>query len=395
MNLTIHRRALLEACQLATTVVPKKLLFRSALACVCLETKGDDLVLTALGTQVGLRQTLKLADVKRPGSALMPVGELVSILKESWAELVEIELPGSTPIGETDQTVVLRLPGSLQGEFHFPQVPVEEFPAMPLPNQANLILECSALPLVKAIEQIAFAVPNRNYSSGWNLQDAVLFEFVAPHLDVVATDGHRLSASRLKCQVVQGDHSAIRTIVPDTAVYLLRDLLHKRADNDPVRISFSDSAVHFFVDTCIVCSVLLSGKFPEHRALLSQAQKKNSISATLPTDPWIAALRQIRAVADKEVRKVICDFQPNRVTLSTRGQSSGSVELEVLECSESLRIAFDFQYLIEFLTVAQKQACETVFARFATPEAAGWFSPKAEEEPEWNYLLMPMRLSES
>lgn len=387
MHICVSRDTLLAACQLAGNVVPKHY-FRPALTCVRIDA-GNGIILTASDTQIGLRQELE-GEVIRPGSALLPVVQTLQILKVSPAEQTEIEVPGSTAVGENEQTVILRFQGSLRGEFRFPQMPVEEFPEWSAIDPFTT-LQCQALPLAEAAEQTLFSVAKQD-TSGWSLQETVALECdpASECLELVTTDGRRLSASRISCQAV-GEKQSWK--LPANVIRLLCDLLSDVDRETQLQIRLGKEAAHFVIGPYAVYSALVNGRFPNHRPLLAQVEKKNSKTVTILTEPWISALRQIRAVADKEVRKVLCDFRRNSVVLSTRGQGSGSVELELPDdFQETLCIAFDIAYLLEFLTVAQKLGYQAIVARFSTPEAMAWFGPKFQRETSWDHLLMPMQV---
>src|ERR1700761_577392 len=82
MKVTCRRAGLLTACQLVQAAVAARTT-KPILSNIKATAEGDGLTLVAFDTEVGIRYELRGILVGRAGSAILPITQLVQILRES------------------------------------------------------------------------------------------------------------------------------------------------------------------------------------------------------------------------------------------------------------------------------------------------------------------------
>ena len=145
MKVTCQRDSLLTACQLVSAAVAQRTT-KPALSNIKAVAQDDALTLVAYDMEVGIRYELRGITVTRAGSCLLPIIELMKILKESSDP--DISLDAGT------EAIVAKTSG---GRFDMPSLDVNEFPDIPTFNDGGRYHEISAGALRTMIRRTAFA----------------------------------------------------------------------------------------------------------------------------------------------------------------------------------------------------------------------------------------------
>ena len=423
MKLRVNRKALLEACQSAGAALPNRAV-REVLACFRLDAREDSLTLTAFDMELGIRQELRGVEVVRPGSALLPAAQLTQILRESRAEGVELEAPLTSSDGPDGATATLRC-GST-AKFELPQRPVEEFPELPEgTDPKEIVIEGLAGQFREMIRRTLFAIPewdvtDRYACKGllWDTGGGTAGSGTSASLSLrlVGTDGKRLTLcdSTVTVQSAPSDVQ-IHPLVPARAMSLLERVLTH--DGEMVRAYLGTNSVRFLTERATIYTTLVQGRFPPYRDILEKTEKAAKIKISLPLEEFLAAVRQIRVMTDKESRRVDISFRPGVAILEGRGPATGSghVELALPDfAGPAIHVAFDPDFLVEYLNIARNEVAEPKAEGQSTAADASPSSPltlelTAADKPalfrfhagsvtapssgsasKWVYLVMPM-----
>ena len=78
------------ACQMVVAAVPRAD-HQGVLSCVKAAAQDDGLTLVAFDTEVGIRYELRGINVKRAGSAILPINQLTQILRESTDDEISLD----------------------------------------------------------------------------------------------------------------------------------------------------------------------------------------------------------------------------------------------------------------------------------------------------------------
>src|SRR5262249_7740137 len=154
-----------------------------------------------------------------------------------------------------------------------------------------------------------------------------------------------------------------------------------------VRVGLRTNDALFQTERAMIYTSLLQGKFPPYREIFAKTRKETTQKVPLPTEAFLARVRQAAIMTDDESKRVDMVFEAGRVTMTARGAQTGSSEV-VLELpefeGERTEIAFDSNYLIEFLRALDGEP--TVTLEMSTGLRAALFTCSAD----YAYLVMPL-----
>ncbi|MFM8271895.1 MAG: DNA polymerase III subunit beta [Gemmata sp.] len=372
MKVTCQRDSLLTACQLVSAAVAQRTT-KPALSNIKAVAQDDALTLVAYDMEVGIRYELRGITVTRAGSCLLPIIELMKILKESSDP--DISLDAGT------EAIVAKTSG---GRFDMPSLDVNEFPDIPTFNDGGRYHEISAGALRTMIRRTAFAADKKDTTARFALT-GVLWEAEAKEARLVATDTKRLAVCPGPASVygVADDVKAVH-LVPLKAVGLLERNLTD--DNELVRVGLRANDALFQTERAMIYTSLVQGKFPPYRDIIAKTVKDATQKVRLPTQAFLARVRQAAIMTDDESMRVDMTFDVGTVTMKARGAKTGASQV-VLELPEyhgpQTEIAFDPQYLIEFLRAVENEP--TVVLEMSTGLRAALFTCD-----KYTYLVMPL-----
>jgi DNA polymerase III subunit beta len=136
---------------------------------------------------------------------------------------------------------------------------------------------------------------------------------------------------------------------------------------------------------------LIGGEFPRYQALLPS--QVNS-TAELPTALLVEAVKRVALVADRDRNSAVrLAFSPGQLVLEA-GTGEEAQAVEVLEASydgDELSIAFNPQFLLDGLGALDSDTARMAFTEPGKP-ALLTGKPAPEGQPDYRYLLMPIRL---
>jgi DNA polymerase-3 subunit beta len=348
MKVTCRRDGLLTACQLVSAAVAARTT-KPVLSNVKATAEGDGLTLVAFDTEVGIRYELRGIDVARDGSAILPIAQLTQILRESTDDELSLDA--------TDDGTKVKAGTS---RFEMPGYPVEEFPDFPTIDDGGKYHEVSAGVLRAMIRRTAFAADKKD-STRFALS-GVLWEADGKAARLVATDSKRLAVCDGPAALfgppepTKGSH-----LVPAKAIGLLERNLTD--DGELVRVALRPNEALFQTDRWTIYTRLVEGRYPPYRDIIGQTRKGAGVKVPLPVGPFLSRVRQAAIMTDDESKRVEMTFAPGSVTMQARGAETGSSEVE-LPLPEydgpEVRIAFDPQYLVEFLRAVEDEPTVTL-----------------------------------
>jgi DNA polymerase-3 subunit beta len=131
---------------------------------------------------------------------------------------------------------------------------------------------------------------------------------------------------------------------------------------------------------------LLSGEYPKYSALLPS---EFSATAELVAGSFAEAVKRVALVAERNT-PVRLAFSQGQLMLEA-GASEEAQAVEILEASfdgEDLQIAFNPQYLLDGIGAIDS---DTARISFTSPTKPAVITGKTEREPDFRYVLMPIR----
>jgi DNA polymerase-3 subunit beta len=230
----------------------------------------------------------------------------------------------------------------------------------------------------------------------------VRIEIEGDVLTLISTDRYRLAVRELRWTPARPDLSAA-VLVPARA---LAETARSLTSGAEVSIALAlpgeggpdggglaaggDGMIGFEGGGRRTTTRLLGGEFPKYQALLP-----NHVSSTaeLSTGVLAEAVKRVALVAERNTA-VRLAFAPGELVLEA-GTGEEAQAVEVLEASydgdEPLSIAFNPQYLLDGLSAIDSDTVRMSFTEGGKP-ALITGKPAPEGQPDYRYLLMPIRL---
>ncbi|MDB5307263.1 MAG: dnaN [Gemmataceae bacterium] len=343
MKVTCQRDGLLTACQLVSAAVAARTT-KPILSNIKAIAEGDGLSLVAYDTEVGIRYELRGILVGRPGSAILPITQLTQILRESADSDISLDAD--------DNGTKVKAGTS---RYEMPGYPADEFPDIPAFDDGGRYHEVTAGVLRSMIRRTAFAADKKD-STRFALS-GVLWEAEGKTARLVATDSKRLAVCEGPAtlygppEATKGSH-----LVPAKTMTLLERNLTD--DGELVRVGLRPNEAMFQTERAMIYTRLVEGRYPPYRDIIGQTRKQATVKVPVPVDAFLSRVRQAAIMTDDESKRVDMTFEPGKVVMQARGAETGSSEVE-LPLPEydgpEVKIAFDPQYLIEFLRALESE----------------------------------------
>jgi DNA polymerase III subunit beta len=338
---------------------------------------GDELVLSSFDYDVSAQATVPVS-TEEPGTALVSGRLLAEISRSLPAKPVHIN-------AEAGRAVLTC--GS--ATFTLLTMPEEEYPALPeMPPAAGTI---GSDAFATAVSQSATAAGRDDTLPALT---GVRIEIDGDTLTLVSTDRYRLAVRELRWSPARPDLTAA-VLVPARA---LADTARSLTSSAQVSIALAlpgadggagDGMIGFEGAGRRTTTRLLSGEFPRYQSLLPKTV--NSV-AELPVSLLSESVKRVALVAERNT-PVRLSFSPGQLMLEagTGDEAQAEEFLEADFSGDDLSIAFNPQYLLDGLTAIDS---DTVRISFTEPGKPALLTgkPDPDGEPEFRYLLMPIRL---
>jgi DNA polymerase-3 subunit beta len=336
---------------------------------------GDGLVrLSATDMEISV-QTSSPAEVEEEGRVVIPARIFNDIVRS---------LPGgSFSLEHDDSGGTVRLAAG-ENEYRIRAYAADDFPQLP-GFDAEAAFRMSGQLLVETVEKVS-----RSYSRDETrpVLTGILISFEENRVRMVTTDSYRLSIkeTELATTAFEGSREAI---IPARAMQEVSRIF-SGSDEEEVEVSLSENQALFRIGDVLFGTRLIDGNFPEYRRLLPTTFERE---ISVQRDDLMGTLRRVNLFAQRQT-------PPVPVSLSF---SEGAVEVivrngEVGEAHERLPATSEDDFLISFnpgYLLDGVSAIDTEKVVFKLNEALkpGLIVPgeDGEEEPDFLYLIMPMR----
>ena len=295
------------------------------------------------------------------GKVLLDPRRISAILKESSGDEVTIKATGNSIVVST-----------AEGNYTLPESDPAEFPKVDaIDSQA---VEIASTALLEALTLVSFAVDDKStrYQLG-----GVLFEGSGDQVDLVATDGRRLSTVSIDVSEFDGSLSGIVSARP---LSLLMRILSNDAGFCGVRVGLH--AASFQAGNVTLATRLVEGRYPKWRSVIPSQDNCNEIG--LNASAFGQAVKQAAIVADQESRGIVFDFKDGNCGISARTAEVGESAVNVpVVYTGSLKTTMDFRFVQEWFSRLPKGETVKMFVRDAkSPALFVWKMAR--------YVIMPM-----
>lgn len=369
MKISCDREKLASAFQLAASIAqsrsPKEILHN-----VKIEVGNDKTTLMATDMESGLRIDVEGIEVLSDGKALLNVGRVGQILKESNDERLSIE---------SDETQVL-FKGQYS-EFKLPSANPDEYPTV-VGFEEEKYHEISARLFKELVRRTSFSTDpdSTRFALG-----GILLELTGEEVLAVGTDGRRLAKMSGKGSSIGGhETTGSTTVIPVRAVTLMERSIGDK--DDVVHVASRGNDVLIRTNRCTMYSRLVEGRYPNWRQVIPS--RNESIKINLTVGPFHNVIRQAAIVADQESRGLLFEFGGGTLLLSAKTADLGQsrVELPIDYDGEMIGLKLDYRFITDFLRVLEPDAQITL--DIVDSKSAALFTT----EDGYAYVVMPMAL---
>ena len=345
---------------------------------------GSELTLSSFDYDVSAQATVDVS-TEEEGSALVSGRLLAEISRSLPAKPVQIASEGGKAILTCGSAT-----------FTLLTMPEDEYPALPeMPPSAGSV---GSDAFASAVSQSATAAGRDDTLPALT---GVRIEIEGDTLTLISTDRYRLAVRELRWTPARPDLSAA-VLVPARA---LAETARSLTSGAEVSIALAlpgeggpdgsglgvggDGMIGFEGGGRRTTTRLLGGEFPRYQALLPSHV---NATAELSTGLLVEAVKRVALVAERNTA-VRLAFTTGQLVLEA-GSGEEAQAVEVLEAGyegDDLSIAFNPQYLLDGLSAIDSDTARMSFTESGKP-ALITGKPAPDGQPDYRYLLMPIRL---
>jgi DNA polymerase-3 subunit beta len=366
MNIQINRETLLKPLSAVTSIVEKRHTL-PILSNLLLETKANKIQLTA----TDLEMQISLAIESATG------GELSTTI--SAKKLLDIcrSLPDNAEINlsPNDSRVILKAGKS---RFNLQTLPAADYPVMSKTQGQSTLVTLPQRQLKELLKQVEFAMAQQDIRYYLN---GLLFEVNANRLNVVGTDGHRLSFTSTE---LKQNYEKQEVILPRKTVIELIKLLDDSEED--AQIELSNAQVNFSFGSIKLISKVIDGKFPDYNRVIPTGHQNMFSTDRLGV---LLAMQRASILSNEKYRGIRMVLSNNNLKLisTNSDQEEAEEEVEIAYQGAALDIGFNVTYLIDVLNNANS---EQVTFSFADANSSCLIT--LPNNPQYKYVVMPMRI---
>ncbi len=366
MQIKINREVLLKPLTNVSSIVERRHTL-PILSNLLLEAKNNNIQLTAtdLEMQISLNIESKFS------------GELSTTI--SAKKLLDIcrSLPDGVDIDmvSNDSRITVKAGKS---RFNLQTLPAADYPIMTKAAGAGTLVNISQIALKKLLKQVEFAMAQQDIRYYLN---GLLLEVSENKLNVVGTDGHRLSFTST---TLNKSYEKTDVILPRKTVIELIKLLDD--SEEELSIEINAGQVNFAFSEIQLISKVIDGKFPDYHRVIPTGHE-NTFSVNRLT--VLTAMQRASILSNEKYRGIRMVLSKNNLKLISTNteQEEAEEELEIDYAKDALDIGFNVTYLIDVLN---NVGDETINFSFADANSSCLIT--VPNDKNYKYVVMPMRI---
>jgi len=366
MNIKIDRELLLKPLGNVSGIVEKRHAL-PILSNLLLENQQGKLKFTAtdLEMQISTHIQTELSDDFQITVSAKKLFDITRALPEDSKIDIQIE--------ENKVTVKAK-----KSRFNLQTLPSQDYPVMKKDENDVIELQVPQKDFKALLKQVDFAMAQQDIRYYLN---GLLIEVKEKNINIVGTDGHRLSFTSLELKTPT---KPSQVIVPRKTIVELVKLLNDT--DDPLEIAISNNQVNFKFNDIDLITKIIDGKFPDYSRVIPEGHNNIfNIDRILLLDSMLRAsilsndkYRGIRMVVDENNLKLVSNNSE---------QEQAEEEIEIDYKGEKIDIGFNVTYLIDVLTNIQSDQLTIAFN-----DSSSSCLVTIPNNEKYKYVVMPMRI---
>ncbi len=366
MNIKINRETLLKPLTSVTSIVEKRHTL-PILSNLLLEVKQNKIHLTATDLEMQISLSIESATTG-DFSTTISAKKLLDICRS---------LPDNSEVNmaTNDSRITLKAGKS---RFNLQTLPAADYPVMTKTLGESTLVTIGQRQLKDLLKQVEFAMAQQDIRYYLN---GLLFEVVANRLNIVGTDGHRLSFTSTE---LKQNYDKQDVILPRKTVIELIKLLDD-SDED-VQIELASNQVNFSFNHFKLISKVIDGKFPDYNRVIPAGHQN---SFTVDRVGVLSAMQRASILSNEKYRGIRMVLSNNNLKLisTNSDQEEAEEELEINYAGDNLDIGFNVTYLIDVLNNTSSEQ-----ATFSFADANSSCLITVPNNNDYKYVVMPMRI---
>jgi len=371
MEFTIDRDVFLKTLSHATGIIERKTTL-PILSNILIEAKNSKIKITATDLDMVYFEEIAPQELKKEGVTTTSASTLHDILRKLQPNIkVELSL---------QSTNKLKLIAG-NSKFNLLCLPPDNFPLSD-ENIEQKKFEVSSKKLLRLLNKSKISISNdetRHYLNGIYLHKTKLEN--KSFLCGVATDSHRLSSSSLE---IDSNIVIEPIILPKKAIFQLVALLEQ--DNKTVGISINKAKIKFQMNSGVLISKVIDGKFPDYNKVIP---KDNNKTLQVNLDNFKNSIERVTTVSSDRTEGLKMSISNDALQLSVNNPNSGegSENIKATFNSDPIDISFNSRYLIDIADQIENESIYINFKDASSPVLIKDFSDKNSF-----YVVMPMKI---
>lgn len=366
MNIQINRETLLKPLTSVTSIVEKRHTL-PILSNLLLEAKQNKIHLTATDLEMQISLSIENT-VAGDFSTTISARKLLDICRS---------LPESSDINMTtsDSRITLKAGKS---RFNLQTLPAADYPVMTKTNHQATLINIAQGQLKDLLKQVEFAMAQQDIRYYLN---GLLLEVNGNRLNIVGTDGHRLSFTSTE---LAQNYEKQEIILPRKTVIELTKLLED--SEETVQIEISNAQINFSFGNIRLISKVIDGKFPDYNRVIPNGHKNTFSIERLNV---LLAMQRASILSNEKYRGIRMVLSNNNLKLisTNSDQEEAEEELEIDYTGDTLDIGFNVTYLIDVLNNTNSDQVTFSFA-----DANSSCLVTVPTNADYKYVVMPMRI---
>lgn len=365
MKIICSKSNLLNGLQIVSKAVPNKTTM-SILECILVDASNGIITLTANDMDLGIETVIE-GDILEEGIIALDAKIFLEIVRKLPENNVKIESDAAFRTNITCEKAKFSIMGKSGEDFSY--LPVVE-------KHDSIVI--SQFTLKEVVRQTIFSISDNENNK---LMTGELFEIKGDEMQVVSSDGHRISIRRIR---LRESYDPKKVIVPGKTLNEVSKILTGDAESD-ITIYFTAKHIVFQFDNTVVVSRLIEGEYFKIAQMLSgdyetkvRINKKEMLNC-------IDRATLLSREGDK--KPIIISITDNNMELKINSVfGSMNEDIDIVKQGRDLIIGFNPKFLIDALRVIDD---EEVDLYMVNPKAPCFIK---NEEQSYIYLILPVSL---
>ncbi len=369
MKLTLKRKTLKDSLSYLQKAIPNKPQL-PILSSIYFNLEGADLTLAATDLYLGVRTKNKVNNNKSL--------EMV-IPGNTFKDIIYSFEQGNVILEEQEKSLMIK---SKKSEVKIPIQNAEEYPDFPTVDGETFELSSKILKQIKNLASFAASTDQAR-----PVLTAIMLNFTPKGLDVVATDGFRLSILNYEQIKTEKERSLLVPVKAFNEVF--RIVSQAEASKAVLQVSQELKQIKFAVNETEIFVRLIEGDYPPYEKIMPTAFNSELV---IDGEELKRELNRAHILAKEASNIVKLSFKDEKMVIKSSSPAYGKYQGEVYldnKTNTADQIAFNANYMLDFLNSVKP---EQIW--FGMNESLKPAMIKVDGIDNFKYVVMPFRVND-